>query len=151
MATGPTADQAFDHRALGEALAAATAALAELHSPDPSSVEGARKAVAAVDHLDLVLVYHLRSEEEDEGAFAEILAAAPHVAAKLDVLRLEHGPIAARMKKIVEDAGWAGVSRAAWRRVAGALHALAYELRRHECAEQELAADALLIDEGGGD
>ena len=153
MAIEPSPDQAgtFDHRALHQALGAVTAALAELHLPDPSSVEGARVAVEAVERFHYVLVHHLRSEEEDGGWFTEIVFKAPHVAAKLDVLRLEHGPFATRMAEIAEDARWAGVSRAAWRRVAAALGALAQEIRRHERAEESLAADALLIDEGGGD
>ena len=55
------------------------------------------------------------------------------------------------MHRIADDAGWAGVSRSAWREVAQALGELSVDLRRHERAEEALAAEALLTDEGGGD
>jgi hypothetical protein len=153
VATESTTEPAasFDHRALREALEAAIAALAGLATPDPSPVAEARAALDAVERFHYVLVRHLRSEEDEGGWFAEIVFKAPHIAAKLDVLRLEHGPFASRMTEIAEDARWAGVSHAAWQRVAGALHTLAREIRRHEQVEEALAADALLVDEGGGD
>lgn len=153
MAPESTAEPAatVDHRALRQALEAATTALAGLNVPDPSPVEEARAALDAVERFHDVLVRHLRSEEEEGGWFAEIVYKAPHVAARIDVLRLEHEPFASRMGEIAEDARWAGVSNEAWRRVADALNELARELRRHERAEEKLAADAMLIDEGGGD
>jgi hypothetical protein len=153
VATESNAEPAatFDHRALHQALEAATTALAGLDTSDPCPVEGARAAVDAVERFHDVLVRHLRSEEDDGDWFAEIVFKAPHVAAKLDVLRLEHEPFAVRMAEITEDARWAGVSRAAWQRVDGALETLAREIHRHEQVEEALAADALLVDEGGGD
>jgi hypothetical protein len=153
VAPNPTAESAssFDHRVLREALEAATTALAGVAERDPAPVEEARSALDAIERFHYVLVHHLRSEEEEGGWFAEIVYKAPHVAARLDVLRLEHEPFAARMAEIAEDARWAGVSRPAWRRVTDALHAFAQELGRHERAEEQLSADAILIDEGGGD
>ena len=140
----------WDHRALGKLIEEVSGGLGELRSAEAISRAGERRAVRQIDRLEAALAAHFELEEGDGGFFAEVLAAAPERGRRLDELRSAHGPLGEAMRALVGRAHGAGTSSAAWAGVARELDALLAHLQRHELAEDQLVAEALQRDLGGG-
>ena len=143
------ANSVFDHHDVARAMAAIDRGLKRLLGESSPSVAASRSVTAAVERLEVELPRHFAMEEGESGFFAEMLPAYPDVGRRLDALRSEHEPLAARLRALADAARWAGLSLGAWQRVAKDFRAFAEELQRHELAEDSVVAEALLTHEGG--
>ena len=139
-----------EHRAIEVRVASLGELLKELGAGEPRA-EPVAQALQGLESLADSLVAHFAGEESPEGLFAQALAAAPQLDRRVVALQKQHEPLGDALRRIVEDAGYAGLSGPAWRRVADAFESFANELRTHELAENQIASDAYLEDLGAGD
>jgi hypothetical protein len=147
---GPGRQAREAHRVIGADLDAVEAQLTRLTKSEPDA-DQAGEALRGIEHLARELSTHFAWEEAAGGIFAKALDVAPRLERRVLGLRRRHGPLGSEIQQILEDAGYAGVARDAWRRVAKRFGVFARALRNHERAEDRLIADAYLQDLGSGD
>jgi hypothetical protein len=140
----------IEHGAIEPRTSSLSALMRGLAVGEPQA-ERAARALRDLETLAQDLTEHFAGEESPEGLFAQARAAAPHLDRRIVALQEQHAPMANVVRQIVEDAGYAGMSTDAWRRVADAFDAFAEELLAHEREENAIASDAYLEDLGEGD
>jgi len=137
-----------EHRDLAVLLRDARKGVAVLTGSKPE-VASVRASITQVVDFGHALRRHFDLEEADGGFFAHVIERAPQLADELERIRSDHGPLRSAIAEIVEATKWAGTSSDAWSRIEATLDRFARDLQRHESAEDVVAADALLTDEGG--
>jgi hypothetical protein len=141
---------AIEHGAIESRLESLGGLLQGLAGEAPEA-EGTARALRELELLAQDLAEHFAREESPEGLFAQARAAAPHLDRRVVAVQEQHAAMGEAIRQIVEDAGYAGLSTAAWGRVAQAFETFARKLRVHEREENAIASDAYLKDLGAGD
>lgn len=147
-----------EHAGLRFALAALRESMRALAGRWPEERSSDARAEGAAHRVALVLFADFRRElaehferEEQGGYMAEALAAAPQLAGRAELLCRQHDELAKELDRLFGSVQFARPHTAEWQRLAGELFALAGGIERHEMAESELVADALLDDVGAVD
>jgi hypothetical protein len=137
-----------EHRDLGVLLRDTRKGVAALTGSTPP-VADVRASITQIAEFEHALGRHFELEEAEGGFFAYVIERSPHLAGELERIRNDHGPLRKAIAEIVAASLWAGTSAEAWSGVDTMLDRFARDLQRHESAEDVVAADALLVDEGG--
>jgi len=137
-----------EHRDLAVLLRDTRKGVTALTGSDPP-VADVRPSITHVAEFEHALGRHFELEEAEGGFFTHVIERAPHLAGELERIRNDHGPLRKAMAEIVEASRGAGTSAEAWSGIDAMLDRFARDLQRHESAEDVVAADALLVDEGG--
>lgn len=112
------------------------------------------ETVASVAEMLASLGEHVEThfaEEETAGVFDDIVDQAPHLADRIESLRIEHQQLLAAVRRLNEVAAPSDSSDDWWQSLEAAFHEFSSGLMHHETAENEVLLEAYTDDIGAAD